>query len=165
MPAPKLRPVLPSTTTTPWVMYSQPWSPTPSPTATAPLLRAGEPPAARAAAKQPPAGGAVENGIAHDHVLVPGEGGVGGRPHDDLAAGHALAHVVVRFALQHQAQAVGAPGAEALAGAALKAGLDSPGRQALQSVAQGDLAGDAGADGEVAVADGRRDLRRLPPPP
>ncbi len=39
MPAAKLRPVLPSTTTVPPVMYSQPWSPTPSTTAVAPLLR------------------------------------------------------------------------------------------------------------------------------
>ncbi len=39
MPAAKLRPVGPSTTTVPPVMYSQPWSPTPSTTATAPELR------------------------------------------------------------------------------------------------------------------------------
>ncbi len=39
MPAPKLRPVAPSTTTRPPVMYSQAWSPTPSTTARAPLLR------------------------------------------------------------------------------------------------------------------------------
>ena len=39
IPAAKLRPVRPSTTTTPPVMYSQPWSPTPSMTADAPELR------------------------------------------------------------------------------------------------------------------------------
>ena len=39
MPAAKLRPVGPSTTTRPPVMYSQPWSPTPSTTACAPELR------------------------------------------------------------------------------------------------------------------------------
>ena len=39
MPAAKLRPTRPSTTTRPPVMYSQPWSPTPSTTASAPLLR------------------------------------------------------------------------------------------------------------------------------
>ncbi len=39
MPAAKLRPVLPSTIARPPVMYSQPWSPTPSTTAVAPLLR------------------------------------------------------------------------------------------------------------------------------
>ena len=39
MPAAKLRPVGPRTTTRPPVMYSQPWSPTPSTTAVAPELR------------------------------------------------------------------------------------------------------------------------------
>ncbi|MNQ66423.1 hypothetical protein D3C85_809150 [compost metagenome] len=39
MPAAKLRPVLPSTTTVPPVMYSQPWSPRPSTTVVAPELR------------------------------------------------------------------------------------------------------------------------------
>ncbi len=39
MPAAKLRPVRPRTTTRPPVMYSQPWSPTPSTTALAPELR------------------------------------------------------------------------------------------------------------------------------
>ena len=39
MPAPKFRPVGPSTTTRPPVMYSQAWSPTPSTTAMAPELR------------------------------------------------------------------------------------------------------------------------------
>ena len=39
MPAAKFRPVFPMTTTRPPVMYSQPWSPTPSTTVSAPLLR------------------------------------------------------------------------------------------------------------------------------
>ncbi len=39
MPAAKLRPVSPSTTTVPPVMYSQPWSPVPSTTAVPPELR------------------------------------------------------------------------------------------------------------------------------
>ena len=39
MPAAKLRPAAPSTTTRPPVMYSQPWSPTASTTVSAPLLR------------------------------------------------------------------------------------------------------------------------------
>ena len=39
IPAAKLRPVGPITTTRPPVMYSQPWSPTPSTTAVAPELR------------------------------------------------------------------------------------------------------------------------------
>ncbi len=39
MPAAKFLPVSPRMTTRPPVMYSQPWSPTPSTTAAAPLLR------------------------------------------------------------------------------------------------------------------------------
>ena len=39
MPAAKFTPVGPSTSTRPPVMYSQPWSPTPSTTASAPELR------------------------------------------------------------------------------------------------------------------------------
>ena len=39
MPAAKFSPVGPSTTTRPPVMYSQPWSPTPSTTALTPELR------------------------------------------------------------------------------------------------------------------------------
>src|SRR5581483_3246492 len=39
MPAAKLRPVRPRTRTRPFVMYSQPWSPTPSTTAVAPEFR------------------------------------------------------------------------------------------------------------------------------
>ncbi len=39
MPAAKLAPTSPSTTTQPPVMYSQPWLPTPSTTTVAPELR------------------------------------------------------------------------------------------------------------------------------
>ena len=39
IPAAKFRPVSPMTTTRPPVMYSQPWSPTPSTTVWAPLFR------------------------------------------------------------------------------------------------------------------------------
>ena len=39
IPAAKFLPVLPSTTTLPPVIYSQPWSPVPSTTAVAPELR------------------------------------------------------------------------------------------------------------------------------
>src|SRR5439155_958733 len=48
MPAPKLRPTSPSTTTVPPVMYSQQWLPAPSMTAIAPEFRtANRPPAQR----------------------------------------------------------------------------------------------------------------------
>ena len=52
IPAPKLRPVSPRMTTTPSVMYSQPWSPTPSTTAFAPLLRTAKRSPARPAIRR-----------------------------------------------------------------------------------------------------------------
>mmetsp|Transcript_15792 Transcript_15792/g.54910 ORF Transcript_15792/g.54910 Transcript_15792/m.54910 type:complete len:207 (-) Transcript_15792:1517-2137(-) len=54
MPAPKLRPVLPSTTTVPFVMYSQQWSPAPMTTAVAPELRTAKRSPARPAANSRP---------------------------------------------------------------------------------------------------------------
>jgi hypothetical protein len=55
IPAAKLRPTVPRTTTVPFVMYSQPWSPTSSTTATAPELRtANRSPAAPAQKSSPP---------------------------------------------------------------------------------------------------------------
>ena len=69
MPAAKFRPVLPSTATQPPVMYSQPWSPTPSTTATAPELRTAEALACLAADIGLAAGRAVERYVADDDVL------------------------------------------------------------------------------------------------
>mmetsp|Transcript_5397 Transcript_5397/g.10849 ORF Transcript_5397/g.10849 Transcript_5397/m.10849 type:complete len:201 (+) Transcript_5397:1818-2420(+) len=54
MPAAKLMPTLPSTTTRPPVMYSQPWSPQPSTTAYAPELRTAKRSAATPRAKNLP---------------------------------------------------------------------------------------------------------------
>ncbi len=54
MPAPKFLPVRPRTTTVPPVMYSQPWSPTPSTTAMAPELRTAKRSPARPLAKSLP---------------------------------------------------------------------------------------------------------------
>ncbi len=59
MPAAKLRPVRPSTTTVPPVMYSQPWSPVPSTTA----MRAG------VAHRETLAGDAAEVGLALDRAV------------------------------------------------------------------------------------------------
>src|SRR5216683_7058351 len=55
IPAPKLIPTRPSTTTTPLVMYSQPWLPTPSTTAIAPEFRTANRSPARPAANNLPA--------------------------------------------------------------------------------------------------------------
>ena len=70
MPAAKLRPVWPRTTTTPPVMYSQAWSPTPSTTALAPLLRTANRSPARPRKIGLAAGRPVEGHVAHDHVLA-----------------------------------------------------------------------------------------------
>ena len=64
MPAAKLRPVGPSTTTRPPVMYSQPWSPTPSTTASTPRVADGEALAREAAEERAAGGRAVEHGVA-----------------------------------------------------------------------------------------------------
>ena len=69
MPAAKLRPVLPMTTTVPLVMYSQPWSPTPSTTAMAPELRTAEALAGDAVQEDFAAGCAVEHHVAHQDAL------------------------------------------------------------------------------------------------
>ena len=91
MPAPKFRPVGPSTTTTPPVMYSQPWSPTPSTTAEAPLLRTAKRSPARPRGIELAAGRAVEHRVPDDDVLLGREAGAGRRADDDPSAGEALA--------------------------------------------------------------------------
>ena len=68
-----------------------------------------------AAGEQAAAGGAVEDRVAQDDVLVGGEAGLGGWHDVDLAAAEPLGDVVVRLALQDQPHAVGGPGTEALA--------------------------------------------------
>ena len=66
------------------------------------------------------AGGAVEDDVAGDDVLLGHErrGGVGRRAQDEPAAREALADVVVGVALEAQGDAAGQEGAEALAGRA-----------------------------------------------
>ena len=68
MPAAKLRPVGPRITARPPVMYSQPWSPTPSTTAHAPLLRTQNRSAARPQKNAWPLGGAVQADVANQDV-------------------------------------------------------------------------------------------------
>jgi hypothetical protein len=69
MPAAKLRPVGPSTTTRPPVMYSQPWSPTPSTTAYGAAVAHAEAFAGPAADEGPAGGGAIQGHVADDDVL------------------------------------------------------------------------------------------------
>src|SRR2546423_1747561 len=81
MPAPKLRPVRPSTTTRPPVMYSHPWSPTPSTTEVVP-----EHGADRAVD--------VADGVLDEHGLAPFEGG--GRLLDEHVVQRLVEAVVLR---------------------------------------------------------------------
>ena len=70
MPAAKLRPVGPRITARPPVMYSQPWSPTPSTTAVAPELRTQKRSPTMPRMNTLPRGRAVEDHVAGDHVLL-----------------------------------------------------------------------------------------------
>ena len=123
MPAAKLRPVGPSTTTRPPVMYSQPWSPTPSTTAHAPELRTAKRSPARPRKNARPRGRAVEHGVADDHVLLGAEvlAHALARADREHAARQALAGVVVGVAAQRERDARREPAAEALPGRALEA--------------------------------------------
>ncbi len=86
MPAAKLMPVGPSTATRPPVMYSQPWSPTPSTTAKAPELRTAKRSPASPREERAARGGAVEGHVAGDHVRLGREARVGRRADGDDAA-------------------------------------------------------------------------------
>src|SRR5690606_18549748 len=72
-----------------------------------------------------------------------------------------LAHIVVGLADQLEADALGEEGAEALPRRALKADGDGIVGEPLMAVALGDLAGEHGAGGAVAVGDAGLDLDRL----
>ena len=70
MPLAKLRPTGPRITAVPPVMYSQPWSPTPSQTAIAPLLRTQKRSPARPGQVQLADRRAVEHNVAGQQVVL-----------------------------------------------------------------------------------------------
>ena len=161
IPAAKLRPVRPSTTTMPPVMYSQPWSPTPSTTAEAPGVAhrealAGEPAEERLAGRR-----AVEHRVADDDALLGREPGVVGRTDAERAAGEPLADVVVRVADERELDAGCEPGAERLARRAGQRDADRAVGQPVPAVRDGDVVGEQPADRAVDVADRERHLDRL----
>ena len=84
-------------------------------------------------------------------------------PHDDPAAGQALADVVVGVAEQPQRDAARQERAERLPGRAGERDVDGVVGQAVAAVALGDLAAEHRADGAVDVADRQR--RSGPAPP
>ena len=119
MPAAKLRPVVPSTTTVPPVMYSQPWSPVPSTTAVAPEVAHREALAGDAAEERLAAAIAPYSTVLPMMMFSVGVAAeVDARPHDDAAARQALAGVVVGVADQVERDALREEGAEALAAGA-----------------------------------------------
>ena len=167
MPAAKLRPVLPRTTTRPPVMYSQPWSPTPSVTTPGAGVADAEPLADPAAEEDLARRGAVGDHVAGDDLLVGLERRRPVGPHDDPAAGQALADVVVGVALEPQRDAARHERAERLAGRAGEGDVDGAVGQALAAVLLGDLVAEDRADGAVDVADrrpGRAPARRARAP-
>src|SRR5690606_4987422 len=100
--------------------------------------------------EQATASGAVQAGVADDGRILCLERAAGRRGDHQLAAGHALADVVVGITLQAQMQTTGVPHAEALARRALEAEGDRRILHALIAVAPGDLAGDPRTDRAVA---------------
>ena len=163
MPAAKLRPVRPSTTTRPPVMYSQPWSPTPSTTAQRAGVAHGEALAGEPAEERPPGGGAVQHGVADDHVLLGAEprAAPAGAPTPRRPTGPCRCSRWSRRAAQNVTPGR-QPGGEALPGRARERDLDRPLGQALGAVPARDLARQDAADGAVDVAHRHRaELDRL----
>ena len=114
----------PSTTTRPPVMYSQPWSPTPSTTTFAPLFRTQNRSPGDAADIRFAARRAVEGHVADDDVLLGSEGGTLRRIRDQPAARQPLAESVVGIAHQRHRHAARHERAEALSGRAGEGDLD-----------------------------------------
>ena len=146
------RPVGPRITTRPPVMYSQPWSPTPSITVRARVADA-EPLGRPAAEVRLAAGGAVQADVADEDLLLRLEGRFAWRVDDHAAAREALADVVVGVALEFERHAVREERAEALAGVAVELEVDRAVGQALFAVPLGDLVRQDRADGPVRVDD------------
>src|SRR4030095_3095251 len=96
---------------------------------------------------------AVEDGVAHDDVLVGGELGIARGHKNDLAAAHALTDVVVRLALEDQADTPGQKRPEALTATPLQTNLERAIRQPITAMAAGYLVGQTGADRPIAVRD------------
>ena len=98
------------------------------------------------------AGGTVKGHVAGDDVFLGLVADALGRADDDLAAGQALAHVVVAVAGQAEGQALGDERAKALAACAdALGGVDIVGQGA--AVLAGDLAAKDGTQGAVGVGD------------
>jgi len=104
----------------PLVMYSQPWSPTPSTTAVAPELRTAKRSPATPLEERFAAGRAVKGDVADEDIFFRSEAGSARRIHHESAPGEALSNVVVGFALERKRDSLGKKGPQALTGRARK---------------------------------------------
>src|SRR5690554_6402141 len=103
--------------------------------------------------KQLASGGTVQTGVTDDGGSLGFEVAATGRLDHQLAAGHALTHVVVGVAFQHHVQATHVPDAKTLASRTGKIQRNGGIGHALVAVPGGDFARQAGTDGTVAVGD------------
>src|SRR5690606_31841331 len=103
--------------------------------------------------EQPAAGGAIQAGVADDGGFLALERAAFRRTDHQLAAGHALADVVVGIAFDVHVQAAGIEHTEALAGGADKTHLDRRLFHAEVAVTAGDFTGQPRAERAVAVGD------------
>ena len=153
IPAPKLAPTGPRTTTMPPVMYSQPCGPMPSTTASAPLLRTAKRIPARPTRCSRPPVAPYRHGVAGDRLAGGSAARSGSGDDRDRAAGQALADVVVGLADERQLDARTGERAERLAGGAAQL---EPDRAAELAALEG--TGQAGT--ERAIGRGERAARR-----
>ena len=149
MPAPRLRPCAPSTTTVPRVMYSQRVVADALDDRDGARVPHAESLPGGAGAEQLASGCPVEHGVAHQAGIA----GVGrrGRDHDPAAA-HRLPDVVVRLPLERELDAGDEEGTEALSGGTLEAGSDAAGRRRRPHRVC-DRPGETRSDGAIGVRD------------
>ena len=84
--------------------------------------------------------GAIQHRVADDDRLLRHDARLLHRTHDEAAAGKTFANIIVGFADEIEGDAMGEPGAEALAGRTAQAHPDGVLRQAGMGVTLGDLA-------------------------
>ncbi len=144
-------------------MYSQPWSPTPSTTAVAPLFRTAKRspplPLKKALPLVAPYSAVLPTMMLFSAGKSTPRGGADGQD----AARHALADVVVGIALEVERHTARDERPEALAGRAREAQVDRAFGQAVLAEAACDLAAQHAADGAVHVAHRHVDAHRLAP--
>src|SRR5690606_28166265 len=117
-----------------------------------------EPLADDAAGEQLAGGGAVQDDVAADDLLLGREPGVGGGTEGQPPARQALADVVVGVADQPQRDAAGDERAERVAGRAGEGDVDGVVGQPAGAALPGQLVAEHGPDGPVDVADGQFEL-------